>query len=65
MPDKKAYAKWVPALFALAAVLNGAAVILGAVLGRDFNPFTAVAAVMLAVVAIGFWRKRPDSDKAK
>ncbi len=65
MPDKKAYAKWVPALFALAAVLNGVTLITDAVRGRDINLFMAVATVLLAVVAIGLWRKRPDSDKAE
>ena len=66
MTDNKAPAKWVPALFALAAVLSGTTLIIDAVRGRDFNLFNAIAAVMMAVVAIGLWRRiGRDSGKAE
>ncbi len=65
MTDKKAPAKWVPALFALAAVLFGANLIIDAARGRDFDPLKAVLVVMLAVVAVGIWRRIRKDDKAE
>jgi hypothetical protein len=65
MTDKKAPAKWVPALFALAAVLSGANLIIDAVRGRDFDILKAVLAVMMAVVAVGIWRKIHEGGKAE
>ena len=65
MTDKKPPAKWVVALFALAAVLNGVVLILDAVRGRDFNFVAAGTAILLAVVAVELWRRVSKGGKAE
>ena len=52
-------------MFALAAVLFGANLIIDAVRGRDFDALKAVLAVMMAVVAVGIWRKIHEDGKAE
>ncbi len=52
-------------MFALAAVLFGANLIIDAVRGRDFDPLKVVLVVMLAVVAVGIWRRIRKDDKAE
>ena len=65
MTDKKAPAKWVVALFALAAVFSGVVLIRDAVGGRDFEFVTAGSAILLAVVAVVLWRRVSKGGKAE
>ena len=65
MTDKKAPAKWVVALFALAAVFSGVVLIRDAVGGRDFEFVTAGSAILLAVVAVVLWRRVSKAGKAE
>ena len=65
MTDNKAPAKWVPALFAMAAVMFGFTLILDATRGRGFDLLNAFLTVTFATLAIMFWRIARKGGKAE